>query len=125
MKEKGWHEVRLIDASGEPINEDNRPKDAFERSGHRGARGRQTLLRRAGRQGRSSQYLRAATPIPVVMEKCTMCHENYRGKNVIGALGYIAAVGCQMVGRALTVEGAPLRNAPRCARDRERPCALC
>ena len=34
------------------------------------------------------RYLRAATPIPVVMEKCTMCHENYRGKKVIGALGY-------------------------------------
>ena len=32
--------------------------------------------------------LRAATPIPVVMEKCVMCHENYRGKKVIGALGY-------------------------------------
>jgi hypothetical protein len=33
-------------------------------------------------------YLRAATPIPVVMEKCTLCHDNYKGKKVIGALGY-------------------------------------
>ena len=25
MKEKGWHEVRLIDATGEPLNEENAP----------------------------------------------------------------------------------------------------
>ena len=36
-------------------------------------------------------FSRAATPIPVVMEKCIMCHENYRevekGK-AIGAISY-------------------------------------
>jgi hypothetical protein len=33
-------------------------------------------------------YLRAATVLPMVMEKCVMCHENYRGKKVVGALAY-------------------------------------
>ncbi|RPI87179.1 MAG: hypothetical protein EHM42_05415, partial [Planctomycetaceae bacterium] len=29
MKKKGWHEVRLIDASGEPLVADNAPADDF------------------------------------------------------------------------------------------------
>ena len=30
MKKKGWHEVRLLDATGQPIEEKNAPQDAFE-----------------------------------------------------------------------------------------------
>ena len=36
-------------------------------------------------------YLRAATPIPVVLKKCTLCHENYKKVKEgepIGALSY-------------------------------------
>src|SRR5579872_4707433 len=29
MKKKGWHEVRLLDATGDPINEKNAPADDF------------------------------------------------------------------------------------------------
>src|SRR5262245_13116070 len=32
MKVKGHHEVRLLDATGEPMDEDNLPKDDFEKS---------------------------------------------------------------------------------------------
>ena len=32
MKAKGWHDARLIDATGEPLNEENRPKNAFEKA---------------------------------------------------------------------------------------------
>ena len=38
------------------------------------------------------RYLRSATPVPVVMDKCIMCHENYKGKTIIGALGYTVPV---------------------------------
>ena len=31
VKEKGWHEVRLLDATGEPLNEENAPQDGFEK----------------------------------------------------------------------------------------------
>ena len=31
MKEKGWHDARLVDATGEPVNDENRPADAFEK----------------------------------------------------------------------------------------------
>ena len=29
-KQKGWHEVRLLDATGEPYNDENAPRDEFE-----------------------------------------------------------------------------------------------
>ncbi|MCA9271030.1 MAG: DUF3365 domain-containing protein [Planctomycetales bacterium] len=90
MKEKGWHEVRLLDATGEPIVDANLPKDDFEKSAVKALLGgeswHEAVVDRDGKR-----YLRAATPIPVVLEKCTMCHDNY--KNVkkgqpIGALSY-------------------------------------
>jgi hypothetical protein len=87
VKDKGWHEVRLIDGTGEPINQENEPQDAFERKAMAALRdGKPYVEELTTKDGK--RYLRAATPIPVVMEKCTMCHENYRGKKVIGALGY-------------------------------------
>jgi hypothetical protein len=87
MKEKGWHEVRLLDATGEPLNEDNSPQDAFEKSAVKALlAGEPYYEEQAGKDGK--RFLRAATPIPIVMEKCTMCHGNYRDQKVIGALGY-------------------------------------
>ncbi len=87
MHEKGWHEVRLLDASGEPINDDNRPRDDFERAAIAALLKGQPYYEHVTHKD-GKPVLRAATPIPVVMEKCTMCHDNYRGKKVIGALGY-------------------------------------
>ena len=34
------------------------------------------------------QYLHAATPVPMAMDKCIMCHENFKGKKVVGARGH-------------------------------------
>ena len=87
MHEKGWHTVRLLDASGEPINDENTPRDDFERAAVAALlAGKPNYEQVSQKDGKP--VLRAATPIPVVMEKCVMCHENYRGKKVIGALGY-------------------------------------
>ncbi len=87
MKEKGWHEVRLLDATGEPLNEDNAPQDAFEKSAIQALlAGKPYYEELAEKDGK--RFLRGATPIPIVMAKCTMCHSNYRDQKVIGALGY-------------------------------------
>jgi hypothetical protein len=87
MKEKGWHEVRLLDATGEPINDENSPQDDFERAAVKAMLdGKDYLDEVATHEG--SRYLRAATPVPVVMEKCILCHENYRGRKLAGALAY-------------------------------------
>lgn len=90
MKKKGWHEVRLLDATGQPIEEKNSPQDAFEKEAVKrllaGESWHEEIVDRDG-----SRYLRAATPIPVVLAKCTMCHEHYKQakpNEPIGALSY-------------------------------------
>ncbi len=90
MREKGWHEVRLLDATGDPIVDDNLPQDDFERDAIRAIKsGKPYYERVVTRDGQP--YLRAATAIPVVMTKCTLCHENYKQAQkgeAIEALGY-------------------------------------
>lgn len=90
MKEKGWHEVRLIDATGEPYEPTNVPKEGFEKKAIRKILDGQPSVDEVVTEN-GKRYLLAATIVPVVMDKCIMCHENYRnvpkGK-AIGALGY-------------------------------------
>lgn len=87
MKDKGWHEVRLLDATGDPLNGDNAPQDAFEASAVKALLAGQAYYEEQVQKDDKS-FLRAATPIPIVMEKCTLCHPNYKDQKVIGALGY-------------------------------------
>lgn len=87
---KGWHEVRLVDATGQPYNDLNLPKDGFEKDAIKQIAGGKGVVEKVVEEG-DKRFLLAATAIPVVMEKCIMCHENYRdvakGK-AIGALSY-------------------------------------
>lgn len=90
MKEKGWHEVELLDVSGKPYNDENVANDDWEKSAIKELKGGKafvdTVISKDGKP-----YLRAATPIPVVMDKCTLCHENYKEAKAgqpIGALVY-------------------------------------
>lgn len=90
MKKNGWHEVRLIDATGAPYNDDNLPKDAFEKEAIKQLKaGKASYEQIEKRDG--DRMLRVATIVPVVMDKCTMCHENYKQAKkgeAIGALSY-------------------------------------
>lgn len=93
MKEKGWHEVRLVDATGEPIEEKNSPADDFEIAAianfKKGKDAKPTFEKIVELDGK--RYLRAATPIPVVMKKCVMCHSHYEKAapgEAIGSLVY-------------------------------------
>ncbi|MEZ6127384.1 MAG: DUF3365 domain-containing protein [Planctomycetaceae bacterium] len=90
MKAKGWHEVRLIDATGQPYEEANLPKEGFEKKAIKellnGKASYEEVVTEDGKR-----YLKAATAIPVVMDKCILCHENYKDVpkgQAIGALGY-------------------------------------
>lgn len=90
VQEKGWHEVRLLDATGDPYVAENAPKEGFEKRAIKKLVEGQSAVDEVITEG-DKRYLLAATAIPVVMEKCVMCHDNY--KNVpagkaIGALGY-------------------------------------
>ncbi len=90
MKKKGWHEVRLVDATGDPLNDENSPQDAFERKSIKKLLAGEGWIEEVVKKDKK-RYLRVTTAVPVVLEKCTMCHENYKnlpkGK-AIGGLAY-------------------------------------
>lgn len=90
-EDNGWHQVRLVDASGEAIEDVNLPIDEFEKSATKKLVAGETWVEEVeDRDG--VQHLRVATAIPVVNEKCIMCHSNYENVpkgQAIGALTYL------------------------------------
>jgi hypothetical protein len=90
ISKKGWHEVRIIDVSGEPYNPNNVAKDDFDLEGVRQLKAGKPYYEKVVKKDGKS-VLRAMTAVPVVMDKCIMCHANYKeaGKGAaIGALTY-------------------------------------
>lgn len=93
-EEKGWHKVRLLDATDEPYNPENAPADQFEKAAIKallaGKPGYEEVIEEKGKR-----YLRSATPVPVVMQKCTMCHAQYaetKPGTPIGAISYTVPI---------------------------------
>jgi Protein of unknown function (DUF3365) len=90
MKQKGWHESRLIDATGHPYDEKNVAKSDFEKAAVKALLGGKDYYEQLVTV-EGKPRLRAATPVPVVMKKCTMCHDHYKGVKAgvpIGILTY-------------------------------------
>jgi hypothetical protein len=90
ISKKGWHNVRLIDATGEPYEEKNVAKDDFEKEALRQLKAGKATHEAVVQEGGKYQ-LRVVTPIPVVMQKCVMCHPHYadaKEGEPIGALSY-------------------------------------
>lgn len=89
MKEKGWHEARLLGFTDVLFNPaENAPRDEFEKSAKAkllgGAATYEEVVQIDGRD-----HLRMATTVPVVMEKCVMCHANFKDRaGAIGAISY-------------------------------------
>ncbi|MFO1019267.1 MAG: DUF3365 domain-containing protein [Planctomycetales bacterium] len=94
VKKKGWHEVRLLDATGDPIVDTNAPQDDFEKKAIQELKsGKDYYEEIVTIDGKRT--LRAATPVPVVMEKCIMCHPHYKEVKKgapIGALSYTLTI---------------------------------
>ena len=93
-EKKGWHKVRLLDATGEPYSDENVAKDEFEKESIKSLlKGKPWVEKIEVRKG--TRHLRVATPIPVVFQKCVMCHDNYsdvpKGR-AIGALTYVVPI---------------------------------
>jgi hypothetical protein len=90
VKKKGWHEIRLLDGTGEPIEAVNVPRDEFEKTAMKEILGGKAYYEQVV-EIEGKPFLRAATSLPVVMEKCIMCHPNYedvKTGQAIGALSY-------------------------------------
>lgn len=90
MKDKGWHEARLLDATGEPYNEKNSPQDDFEKAAIKALKSGKNYYEQVV-QIEGKPHLKAATSVPVVSKKCTICHPHYAQVaegQAVGALGY-------------------------------------
>ncbi|MCA9175118.1 MAG: DUF3365 domain-containing protein [Planctomycetales bacterium] len=90
IKKKGWHEVKLLDVSGEPYDDDNVAKDAFEKEAVKQMKSGKAWYDKVVAGENGNRTLRVATPIPVVMEKCTMCHPNYKQAKKGEAIGMLS-----------------------------------
>jgi hypothetical protein len=90
ISKSGSHQVRLIDATGQPYDAKNVAKDPFEREGIKklkeGAASYEQIEQIDGKP-----QLRTVTAVPVVMKKCVMCHDHYadaKEGEPIGAISY-------------------------------------
>jgi hypothetical protein len=87
MEAKDWHAGRLIDATGEPFNQENCAKSDFEKRAIEQLKNGKTYYEEVGVNGKGP-VLRAATQVPVVMKQCITCHAGHKEGDLLGALVY-------------------------------------
>ena len=90
ITKKGWHEVRLLDATGQPYDDKNVARDDFDKQAIKMLKGGKAYVDKVQKEN-GKRVLRAATPIPVVMKKCVLCHPHYaeaKKNEPIGILSY-------------------------------------
>lgn len=87
MAKKGWHQAKLLDATGKPFNNDNRPDDDFEKDAVKALSSGQSYFERA-ETVEGTKYLRAATEVPVVIKGCILCHKDKKMGELLGAISY-------------------------------------
>jgi hypothetical protein len=87
MASKKWHNVRLIDATGEPANAVNVAKSDFEKRALAKLKSGEKYYDEVGKAD-GKPVLRAATPVPVVMKACISCHPKVKEGQLMGALTY-------------------------------------
>ena len=87
MEQKGWGSGRLIDATGEPVNQGNSPKTEFEKAAVEQLKKGKTYYDEVGTKD-GKPVLRAATVVPVVMKQCSGCHLGKKEGELLGAIVY-------------------------------------
>jgi hypothetical protein len=90
----GHPKTRLIDVSGQPSSENNVAEDDFEKEAVKQIKGGKPYYDKVVTKDGKSQ-LRAMTAIPVVSERCIMCHDNYKTAKkgeAVGALSYTVPI---------------------------------
>lgn len=87
VEKNGGPTVRLIDATGSPVNKANVAKSDFEKQALRKLHKGETYVSEVGQKA-NRPVLRAATPVPVVMKQCITCHPGYKEGELLGALTY-------------------------------------
>jgi hypothetical protein len=86
MKKKGWHDARLVDATGSPKNEDNTAKSEFEKKAVKAMKDGKQYLEEVGETD-GKPVLRAATIVPAVLKSCARCH-GVKENDLLGTIVY-------------------------------------
>lgn len=90
----GSHQVRLIDVTGEPYVEANVAKSPFEKEGVKRLRDGESYFDQVA-EADGKRELRAMTAVPVVLQKCVMCHPHYKDVKpgaAVGAISYVVPI---------------------------------
>jgi hypothetical protein len=87
VEKNGGPKVRLIDATGSPINKANVAQSDFEKRAIQKLSKGETYVSEVSRKS-DRPVLLAATPVPVVMQQCISCHPGYKAGELLGALTY-------------------------------------
>jgi hypothetical protein len=86
MHEKGYHDARLVDATGKPKNKENVAKTAFEKKAVAAMKDGKTYIEEVGEKDGKSVF-RAGTVVPAVLAQCSVCHGGKEGK-LLGVIVY-------------------------------------
>lgn len=86
MKKKGWHDARLVDASGKPKNKANVAATEFEKRAVAAMKEGKAYYEEVG-EVKGKPVFRAATVVPAVMKECAVCHKVKEG-TLLGTLVY-------------------------------------
>ncbi|HHT9120815.1 MAG TPA: c-type heme family protein [Candidatus Hypogeohydataceae bacterium YC41] len=92
MEKKGWHSARLVSATDKALNKENMPKDEFEKDAVKALREGQAFYEKT-EVIEGKRVYRAATPVPVVLKECKMCHPYLKDDEIMGALAYTLPLG--------------------------------
>ena len=86
MRKKGWHNARLVDATGKPRNKANVAKTPFEKKAVEEMKAGKSYYEEVA-QVDGKDVLRAATVVPAVLKQCAVCHGRKEGQ-LLGTIVY-------------------------------------
>ena len=86
MKKQGYHNARLVDATGRPKSKSNAPETEFEKKAIAAIKGGKTYFDEVGEED-GKPVLRVGTIVPAVMKSCASCH-GVKENDLLGAVIY-------------------------------------
>lgn len=86
MEKAGYHNAKLVDATGAPQNEANLPKTDFEKRAAKAMQSGKPYYEELDGEG-AKRTLRAATVVPAVLKRCASCHGVKEG-DLLGFIRY-------------------------------------
>lgn len=86
MHKAGHHHARLVDATGNPKDDENLPKTKFEKAAVKALLDGKATLDEVG-ETEGKQVYRYATQVPALMKQCASCHGVKEG-TLLGVLVY-------------------------------------